>query len=104
SDVSKTFARIWIDGYEIGGYLTYTALDAKSYLEEPKRSLTGVIENLNAYPTFLTPQVTIEFKYMKLETYRLIIKLIQSRNEHIVQYYDIVQDKMVKKKMYFKPE
>ena len=104
SDVSKTFARIWIDGYEIGGYLTYTALDAKSYLEEPTRSLTGVIENLNAYPTFLTPQVTIEFKYMKLETYRLIIKLIQSRNEHIVQYYDIVQDKMVKKKMYFKPE
>ena len=101
---SKTFARIWIDGYEIGGYLTYTALDAKSYLEEPSRSLTGVIENLNAYPTFLTPQVTIEFKYMNIETYRLIIKIIQSRNEHIVKYYDIVNDKMVTRKMYFKPE
>ena len=101
---SKTFARIWIDGNEIGGYLTYTALDAKSYLEEPSRSLTGVIENLNAYPTFLTPQVTIEFKYMDIETYRLIIKIIQSRNEHIVKYYDIVNDKMVTRKMYFKPE
>ena len=104
ADESKTFARLWIDGNEIGGYLTYTALDAKSYLEEPQRSLTGVIENLNAYPTFLTPQVTIEFKYMKIETYRLIIKIIQSRNEHIVKYYDIVNDKMVTKKMYFKPE
>lgn len=101
---SVTFARIWIDGYEIGGYLTYTALDAKSYFTEPVRSLDGTIENLNAYPTFLTPQVTIEFKYMKIETYRTIIKIIQERNEHIVKYYDIVQDKMVTKKMYFKPE
>lgn len=104
ADVSKTFARIRIDGNEIGGYLTYTALDAKSYLEEPSRSLTGVIENLNAYPTFLTPQVTLEFKYMNIETYRLIINIIQARNEHIVEYYDIVQDKMVTRKMYFKPE
>lgn len=103
-DDSVTFARIWIDGYEIGGYLTYTALDAKSYFIEPVRSSTGVIENLNSYATFLTPQVTIEFKYMDIRTYRIIMKIIQQRNEHIVKYYDIVSDKMVTKKMYFKPE
>ena len=103
-DDSVTFARIWIDGYEIGGYLTYTALDAKSYYKEPVRSTTGVIENLNSYATFLTPQVTIEFKYMDIRTYRIIMKIIQQRNEHIVKYYDIVSDKMVTKKMYFKPE
>lgn len=103
-DDSITFARIWIDGYEIGGYLTYTALDAKSYFIEPVRSTTGVIENLNSYATFLTPQVTLEFKYMDIRTYRIIMKIIQQRNEHIVKYYDIVSDKMVTKKMYFKPE
>ena len=103
-DDSVTFARIWIDGYEIGGYLTYTALDAKSYFIEPVRSSTGVIENLNSYATFLTPQVTLEFKYMDIRTYRIIMKIIQQRNEHIVKYYDIVSDKMVTKKMYFKPE
>ena len=103
-DDSVTFARIWIDGYEIGGYLTYTALDAKSYFIEPVRSSTGVIENLNSYATFLTPQVTIEFKYMDIRTYRIIMKIIQQRNEPIVKYYDIVSDKMVTKKMYFKPE
>lgn len=101
---SRNFARIWIDGYEIGGYLTYTALDAKSYFTEPKRSINGVIENLNSYATFLTPQVTLEFKYMDIRTYRIIMKLIQQRNEHVVKYYDIVNDKLVTKKMYFKPE
>lgn len=103
-DDVKTFARIWIDGNEIGGYLTYTALDAKSYFIEPVRSTTGVIENLNSYATFLTPQVTLEFKYMNIATYRLLLKIIYERNEHVVKYYDIVYDKMVTRKMYFKPE
>lgn len=103
-DDVKTFAKIWIDGNEIGGYLTYTALDAKSYFIEPVRSTTGVIENFNSYATFLTPQVTLEFKYMNIATYRLLLKIIYERNEHVVKYYDIVYDKMVTRKMYFKPE
>lgn len=100
----KKIARIWIDGEIIGGYLVYSALDVKSYAEEPVRSTSGVIENLNAYTTFLTPTVTLEFKYMPIQTYRTIIRLIQARNEHIVKYYDIVADKFVTRKMYFKPE
>ncbi len=103
-DEAKKIARIWIDGEIIGGYLVYSALDVKSYAKEPVRSTSGVIENLNAYTTFLTPTVTIEFKYMPINTYRTIIRLIQARNEHVVKYYDIVADKFVTRKMYFKPE
>ena len=100
----KKFANIWIDRIIFGGYLTYSALDVKTYYIEPERSTNGVIENLNSYATFLTPQVTIEFKYMKIEAYRNLMKLIYARNEHVVKYYDIVYDKFVTKKMYFKPE
>lgn len=104
---SKTPASIWIDANEITGYFSYFYVNAKSYQtgdSDITRSLDGKIINLNSYPTFLTPRLKIEFKYMKIETYRTIMRLLQSKNEFLVTCYDIVQDKMVSHNMYFQPE
>ena len=98
---------IWIDGNKITGYFEYFYVNAKSYAvgdNNITRSLDGKIPNINSYPTFLTPRLKLNFKYMDIKTYRTIMKLIQSKNEFTVTCYDIVEDKMVTHKMYFQPE
>lgn len=99
-------SKIQIDNVIIDGYYSYTYLDAKTYGGNvtPTRSVEGSINNLNSYVTFLTPTVTINFKYMKIETYRAIMKLIQQKNEFVVTCYDVVWDRMVTRKMYFATE
>lgn len=93
-----------IDGKEITCYASYSYFDAKSYVKSPVRSASGVIENLNSYATFLTPRLRVKFSFMPLETYRTIMKLIQSKNEFVVECYDIVWDKMKSWKAYFSTE
>lgn len=103
----KDPSTIWIDGNKITGYFEYFYVNAKSYAvgdNNIARSLDGKIPNLNSYPTFLTPRLKLNFKYMDIKTYRTIMKLIQSKNEFTVTCYDIVEDKMVTHKMYFQPE
>lgn len=93
-----------VDGNVIECYANYSYFDAKSYNTEPVRSEAGVIVDLENYPTFLTPRLRIKFSMMPLETYRIIMKLIQMRNEHTVTCYDIVWDKMRTFKAYFSTE
>lgn len=93
-----------INGNEIPCPSSYSYVDAKSYFKEPTRSATGVINNLNSYATFFTPRLTFSFKYMPIEVYRLLMKLIKSYNEFIVTAYDPVDDAYVTRKMYFYPK
>lgn len=93
-----------IDGNTIDCYASYSYFDAKSYVKSPVRSASGVIENLNSYATFLTPRLRIKFSMMPLETYRTIMKLIQSKNEFVVECYDVVWDTTKKWKAYFSTE
>lgn len=95
---------ITIDGNKISGYAKYTYFDAKSYVKTPDRSIDGKMSNLNSIATFLTPRLTISFSMMDIDTYRVIMKLIKSKNEFTVTCYDIVEDELVTKKMYFQPE
>lgn len=96
--------KVVINGQEIPYMSDYTFVDAKSFFKEPVRSASGVIENLNSYATFLTPRLKINFKFMPIETYRVLMKLIKDFNEFIVTVYDIVEDKYVTHKMYFYPK
>lgn len=93
-----------VDGNEITCYASYSYFDAKSYYKSPMRGAGGVIENLNSYPTFLTPRLRIKFSLMPLETYRTIMKLIQMKNEVVVECYDIVWNRMKRFKAYFSTE
>ena len=97
-------SKIWIDDIEYTGYFTYTFAYLKTYTKEPERSISGTIDNLNSYSTFLTPTLTIDFKYMKIETYRKLMKQLHTKNEFLVKCYDVENDSFVTLKMYFKPE
>lgn len=95
--------RIKIDGEEIFGYFEYSFLEEKSYREQPIRSDSGVIENLDSYATFLTPRLIIKYNMMHIDDYRKLMKLLKSKNEFQVECYDIVEDKRVTHNMYFAP-
>lgn len=93
-----------IDEEIITGYATYSFFNAKSYVKSPVRSASGVIENLNSYATFLTPRLRVKFSMLPLESYRKIMRLLQSKNEFTVVCYDIVADNTKKFKAYFSTE
>lgn len=93
-----------VDGNEITCYASYSFFQAKSYDKAPIRGVGGVIDNLNSYSTFLTPRLRVKFSMMPLETYRTIMKLIQSKNEFLVECYDVVWDRTIKFKAYFSTE
>lgn len=93
-----------INGTEIPCPSGYSYVDAKSFFKEPTRSALGVINNLNSYATFFTPRLRFNFKFMPIESYRIIMKLIKSFNEFIVTAYDPVEDIYVTRKMYFYPK
>ena len=96
--------KLTINGQEIPNLSSYSYFDAKSFFKEPSRSTMGRINKLNSYATFLVPRLRFEFKFMPIGAYRVLMKLIKEYNEFIVVAYDIVEDRYVTKKMYFKPK
>ena len=101
---STNTIRLIINGREIPNLSSYSYFDVKNFFKEPTRTTAGVINKLNSYATFLTPRLKFSFKLMPVGAYRVLMKLIKEYNEFIVQAYDIVEDKYVTRKMYFKPK
>lgn len=93
-----------IDGNKFDNFGVYSFLWEKSYVKEPTRSSDGSIGNLDSYATFLTGHLQIDFSLMSIDYYRTLMKLIYSKNEFTVECYDIVNDKMIKLRMYFATE
>jgi uncharacterized repeat protein (TIGR02543 family) len=96
--------KIKIDGTEFTGYGSFSFLWEKSYVKSPERSSDGTIGNLNSYATFLVPHLKINFSLMSIETYRKIMELLYSKNEFLVECYDIVHNETTINKMYFSTE
>lgn len=93
--------RIEIDGNTFQGYFEFSYLAEKSYKTQPVRSDDGSIPDINQYATFLTPRLVIKYNMMQIEDYRNLMRLLQSKNEFTVTFYDFVLDKRVTHKMYF---
>ena len=100
---TRQLDRIKIDGTEIQGYFEYSFIQEKTYVKSPERSSGGQIDNLNSYSTFLTPRLVIKYNYMHIGDYRKLMQIINSKNEFVVECYDIVLDKRVTHNMYFAP-
>lgn len=96
--------KVIIDGNPFTDFGAFSFLWEKSYVKEPVRSGDGSIGNLNSYATFLTPHLKINFSLMSIDTYRELMNLIYSRNEHIVTCYDVVNNEETTNKMYFTTE
>lgn len=100
---TRQLDRIKIDGNEIQGYFEYSFFEDKTYVKSPERSSDGTIVNLDSYSSFLTPRLVIKYNYMHIGDYRKLMLLIYSKNEFLVECYDIVRDMRVAHKMYFAP-
>lgn len=85
------------------GFYEYSYLEEKSYAETPTRTESGKIINLNLIPTFLTPRLSIKYRYMNIEEYRALRKIMRKRNEFTIKCYDPVEDKLVTNTMYEAP-
>lgn len=96
--------KVKIDGNVFDNYGVYSFVWEKSYIEEPTRSSSGAIDNLNSYVTFITGHFKINFSIMPIDYYRKLMQLIYSKNEFVVECYDVVYNKVVEQKMYFKTE
>jgi hypothetical protein len=96
--------KVVIDGNEFTDYKAFSFLWEKTYVKSPIRSGSGSIENLDSYATFLTPHLRIDFSLLSIDSYRSLMKLLYSKNEHTVTCYDVVYNKLTTNKMYFSTE
>ena len=96
--------KVIIDGNEFTDYSAFSFLWEKSYVKSPVRSGDGSIGNLNSYATFLTPHLKIDFSLMSIDSYRVLMQLLYSKNEFTVTCYDVVFNELTTNKMYFSTE
>lgn len=96
--------KVVIDGNTFTNYGQYQFLWEKSFFTQPERSVSGTIENLDSYPTFITPHLILNFSVMSIEDYRKIMKLHYSKNEFVVECYDPIYDDTISVNMYFATE
>ena len=100
----RNIDKVTIDNNVFTDYTAFTFLMEKSYVKSPVRSSNGSIDNLDSYAWFLTPHLKMDFSLMSIDTYRTMMKLIQTKNEFTVTCYDVVNDKDVTHNMYFATE
>ena len=96
--------KVKIDEITLTNYGQYNFIWEKTYVKQPTRSGSGNIGNLNAYSTFLTPHLILDFSIMSIDDYRAIMRLHYERNEYVVQCYDTIYNRPIKVKMYFATE
>lgn len=101
---SKDISKLIIDGEEFKGYKTFSSFWEKTYKDEPTRSIAGVIDNLNSYPTFTTFHIVINYAMMSIDDYRRLYRLMLSKNEFVVTAYDSIKNMPYTCKMYFAPD
>lgn len=101
---ARGIEKVIIDGNTFTDYGAFSFLWEKTYVKSPVRSGSGTIGNLNSYATFLTPHLKIDFSMMSIDSYRVLMKLLYSKNEHIVTCYDIVYNGLTTNSMYFSTE
>lgn len=99
-DVDDSGNDAWL---AIRGFYEYSYVEEKSYAETPTRTSGGNIVSLDSQPTFLTPRLVIKYRYMHIEEYRALRKVLKKRNEFLIKCYDPVEDALVEHKMYEAP-
>lgn len=101
---STDIDKLIIDGEVFTGYKTFSSYWEKTYVEQPERSESGVIDNLDDYATFVTFIVRVNFAMMSIVDYRKLYNLMLSKNEFDVTAYNILTNSTITKKMYFAPD
>ena len=101
---TTAISHIVIDGNKFGGYKTFSSFWEKTYVKQPERSASGVIDNLNSYATFVTFHLKVNFAMMSIDDYRRLYDLMLDRNEFTVTAYNVRTNQPYTCKMYFSPD
>ena len=101
---STDIQQIIIDENKFSGYKTFSSYWEKTYAKQPERSASGVISNLDSYPTFTTFHLTVNFAMMSIDEYRRLYELMLSKNEFLVTAYNVITGGTHTCKMYFAPD
>lgn len=102
---TTAISHIVIDGNTFSGYKTFSSFWEKTYVKQPERSTSGVIDNLNSYATFVTFHLKVDFAMMSIDDYRRLYNLILDRNEFTVTAYNVLDNSQPHTcKMYFAPD
>ena len=101
---TTAISHIVIDGNKFGGYKTFSSFWEKTYVKQPERSASGVIDNLNSYATFVTFHLKVAFAMMSIDDYRRLYDLMLDRNEFKVTAYNVRTNQPYTCKMYFAPD
>lgn len=102
---TTAISHIIIDGNKFGGYKTFSSFWEKTYVKQPERSASGVIDNLNSYATFVTFHLKVDFAMMSIDDYRRLYNLMLDRNEFTVTSYNVLDNSTPHTcKMYFAPD
>ncbi len=86
------------------GYQGLLTVNTKTYVESPTRSNDGSMPNINDHDSFVVPRCKINFKYLKIEDYQRLCRVLNSANEFPVTYYDKESGEFVTHMMYVEPE
>ncbi len=86
------------------GYQGLLTVNTKTYIDSPSRSNDGSMPNINDHDTFVVPRCKINFKYLKIEDYQRLCRILNSANEFPVKYYDKESGEFVTHMMYVEPE
>lgn len=95
--------KVIIDGDVFTGYGSMQFGWEKSYVEEPTRSDSGNIGNINNHSTFVVPHLILNFSIMSIDDFRTIMKKDLEKNEFVVECYDPIYNCKTVNKMYFTP-
>jgi hypothetical protein len=86
------------------GYQGLLTVNSKTYVDSPSRGNDGSMSNINDHDSFVVPRCKINFKYIKIDDYQRLCRVVSSSNEFEVTYYDKEHGKMVTHMMYCEPE
>jgi hypothetical protein len=86
------------------GYQGLLTVNTKTYVESPSRASDGSMPNINDHDSFIVPRCKINFKYLKIEDYQRLCRILNSANEFPVTYYDKERGEFVTHMMYVEPE
>lgn len=97
-----------IDGTEYRGFTKITFFWEKTYVNQPGRTMSGAMGNLDTLSTFCTPHLIVDYDIMPINDFRAIMKLYNGqttvgenpRNEFVVKCYDPIYERETENIMY----
>lgn len=98
--VAKGIGEYTVDGVVYKDYTDYSFRWEKTYVKPIERASNGNLGNMETYPTFITPYLTVSYDFMTINDYRSIMKQYLSKNQFTVTCYDPINDEMTTNTMY----